>query len=361
MGWNPFEDVKRAVSTVTNPFGSRTSIRIGGTSIGIDPISQARATLKDVTKTIQQARVDGKNATRGDVGKVASSAGQTYYNALTTVPRTIKGAATGTLNKENQKTFGAYLSNTVGGNSVSGNALISTLGNSSSAQKALRNDTVKDWTLGFSKNYAGTTRGAVSLSGGQISNSDRNDIYQGATKVGIATGAYLGASAALGGSVASTPTAGAVEVSSGGITPLGSSAVVSSSAEVGAAAAVPGVTAAAPVAAAAGGTPWYGYVLGAGGAAGLIKHNGSTTVPGIGEVPNISIGDDGGWMDSIGDLLGFGGNSNSGGQSSSGSGYSFNPLPSAVADLLPETPEGKMIMWTGLALAVGIYVWRRRG
>lgn len=359
MGWNPVKDVKRAASSVTN-LGSRTSVRIGGTSIGINPISQARATLKDVTKTIQQARVDGKNATRGDVGKVASSVGQTYYNALTTVPRTIKGAATGTLNKENQKTLGAYLSNTVGGNSPVGNTFISTLGNSSSAQKALRNDTVKDWTLGLSKNYAGTTRGAVSLSGGKISNADRNDIFQGATKIGLATGAYLGASAALGSS-AGAPAGGAVEVSSGGITPLGSSAVVSSSAEVGVSAAAPGLAAATPGAVAAGGTPWYGYVLGAGGAAGLIKHNGSTTVPGFGEVPNISIGDDGGWMDSIGDLLGFGGNSNSGGQSSSGGGYSFNPLPSAVADLLPETPEGKMIMWTGLALAVGIYVWRRRG
>lgn len=265
-----FNQAARTVSnSVSNPtktfntaFGTKlpTTINIGGkqvgTGVGVDSLlSQARSSLRDIQKTGKQANVDWNNAGKGDVGKVVSDYYEGTYNFVTTIPRTVKGYATGTQDKENQKTLGSLLGSTF--SAVGGNAGLSAIGNSSTAQKFLRSEGTKDWTFGYSENLAGAGSGYKSLTGGNISDDDRNNIYQGYVKQGVVALAAWGGASAFGGEAAVAPGAegGAVVVESGTPYYAGGQVISADIAGTGVASGVgAGTTAAASA------TPWASYL-----------------------------------------------------------------------------------------------------
>lgn len=338
------------MGAINKAFGTKipTSVKIGGTSVGFDPVKQLQTSLKEVKKTSSQANTDWKNAGKGDVGKVVSTTFQQKYNLLTAVPRTLKGAATGTLDKENQKTLGSLVAGFFGVNQ----GVLNTLGTSSTFQREARRESANDWTLGFSKNFAGTSRGAIGLSNAQLKNEDRTDITQlGVKYAAIATVAY-GGSTLFGGSAA--PEGGAVLVESGA--PLAGGEVVTSSAIAPLGEGVVAGSAAAPVAA-AGGSSVGGWVGNTALAYGLLtgKSGAPTSIGDILTGGGINPSDpSGGFLGDIADWLG-------GGSSESAPVIEGSVLPEAVASLLPRTSTGRIILWSGVAVAVGILVWRKRG
>lgn len=358
--------VKRATNPIgafNKAFGTKIpdSVKIGGTSIGLDPVKQARASLKDIKNAGRQAGKDWKNAGRGEVGKFVSTGAQGVYTMTMALPRAIK---TGDWEKESQRFYG--------GSRAALSPLENMIGKNQGWQDKLRNDKGwNDWTLGTAKNFAGQTRGHAQMeSSGTLLNTDRVAWQQLSVKAGAVTLAILGGGAAAGaysgsGSAAGAGGAGAASGAAGagsaGLTlpTLGSSAGYGATASYGLGSTVAGSGA---TAAAAGGGFWSttGTIAGTSLLSRLVGGGGGPGAPASVDIGGIGGGSDGGFLDDISDFIG----GMIGGGSSGGAApityEASNPLTGQLADLLPATDEGKMLLWTGVAAVVIVFVWRAR-
>lgn len=245
MGWS----IKKPLGNL----GKKTGIRI--------------PSIKKIDSNI---RAEAKRAGKGEVGKLVGGIGQSYFNVVTTIPRAI---VTGDIKK-------AALRGVTSGINVAGFGVPGYLGKSSTAQRVLRSETTKKFTLGFSENVAGYQRGiAEGSKSGMIRQDDWINIYQGAAKIGAVVGT-VGAASYF---AAPAPAAAPVPESLAGMTisqpatfgPTtaelmagASTAAPAATPALGATAATTAATAAAPAAAASTGIGTY---LQYGAGAALIK------------------------------------------------------------------------------------------
>ena len=346
---------KFATTSVTNPIGALntafganipTSVKIAGTSVGVNPLTQVRATLIDLKKTQKQAAVDRENAKKGEIGKFYS--GQfdriNNLNPISIAEKTVRGQSLSTTLKK------------AGGSLLVSNSLFPAdattfAGKSSTFQRVARDKNTSKNTFGFSENFAGFSRGGSTLvSSGNLSNDDRNNIIQSYVKVGAVAGVggwlnslFSGAPAPAAGGASE----GAVVVESG--TPFAGTGAVSS-ADIAAGAGTSAFpSAAAPVA--AGGSGWFAQ-----GSTAALAYSalfgGKGSPSSIGDIftgGGINPGDSsGGLLDQIGNLF----------RGDGGGDISFTDVP-VKTGLLPTGDREKMFLLIGAAAALGYYLWRR--
>lgn len=153
--------------------------------------------LRDTGKAIER---DWRNAGRGEIGRYVGGVGQSAWNVVTAVPRSIQTGdwdknffQRGVFSAANLASFGS----------------LDYLGNSSAFQRGIGSDPI------IGKNIAAFAR--VTRTGGRdanVSNEDRNLSVQGAVKVAAAATAYYGGSALY--SYLSTPSAAEVGATGAG-------------------------------------------------------------------------------------------------------------------------------------------------
>lgn len=345
--------VTNPVSVVNKAFNLKIpdSIKIGGTSIGLDPLDQVKASLRDVKNAGRQASVDWKNAGRGEIGKFVSTGTQGVYTMTMALPRAI---SSGDWEKEAQRFYG--------GSRAALSPLENMIGKNQGWQDALRNQDAwyNKWSGNTFKNFAGQTRGHAQMeSSGTLSNADRNDWTQLSVKAGAvvaaifggaaAYGAYSGSGAAAGGGAAASGAGGA------GLTlpTLGSSYGGASAGYGLGVGSLTGATSAGTTAAAAGGGFWSttGTIAGTSLLSRLVGGGGGGV-----QISGIGGASDGGLYDQIGGLIGdlFGGGGGGSGGVARGPAYVTDPQASYS---MPEAIGENPVMSLALIAGLGVGAW----
>lgn len=349
--------MQKSVKRTTNPIATAnkalglkipTSVKIGNNSVGLDPGKQIETSAREVKKIGQQAETDWRNAGKGEIGKWAAGYGQSVYNIAAAPVNWVSGKSS--FERESQKTWGGF-------HNLAGFGTSAYFGQSSGVQEFLRDENLTKNTFGLSKNYAGTSRGSFTMNtAGTISNEDRVQAQQLGVKVAAVLAAIFGGAAAFGGGAAPAGGAGAGAGAAG----TGSSAALTmptlgSSAGYGATASYGLGTASAGTAAASGGG-WLATAGTVGGNVGLLYSalSGNPAPSSIGDIftgGGINPEQDSGLLDPIWDLF----------QDREPAAVYSSEAPSALAGMLPQTDEGKAILWTGVAVALAYYLWTRHG
>lgn len=222
---------------------------MGGLGIKIPSINQIGKNINRAAINVgKQAEQTWKDAGRGEVGKWAGGIGQSAYNAALAAPRAV---VTGQYGKEIQRFAGSAANLYTYG-------ALDYASKSNFIKKTLNDKSVDQWTLGLSGDLYSASRGASTMSrDGQISNYDRNRIFQGIVKGAAIGGAAYAASTYFGASTVAPGTLGAqpiVDVTAAtavpGATPIAIGSAGVTSTEIGLGSVAASTTAAAS-------TPWY--------------------------------------------------------------------------------------------------------
>ncbi|NJM09521.1 MAG: hypothetical protein HC883_01075 [Bdellovibrionaceae bacterium] len=345
--------VSRTVKRATNPIATvnktlkiniPTEVKIGSTKIGLDPGKQVQTSVQEVKKIGRQAETDWRNAGRGEIGNYIAKTAEGAYGVVATIPRAI---SSGNWEKELQRGYG--------NSRMALSPIENSIGKSNSWQTFLRDENLNKNTFGTAKNFAGQTRGHSTMqSSGFISNEDRVQWQQLSVKAAAVVGAIFGGAALAGGGAVPAGGAGA------GAAGTGSSALtmpaLGSSYGYGASATYGLGSSAASVGAAASGGSWLATAgqIGAGGGLLYSALTGRPAPASIGDIftgGGINPDQGGGLLDPIWDLI-------QGGREPAASVYN-EAAPSALSGILPQTDEGKALLWAGVALVAGYYLWRR--